>query len=504
MPPRKAAPPPPSGGWTGTGVVMVIFLGMVLGSIVALIFHGNSPLRSGGTRLSTQQQQQSQSTTLRGMEGGGVNLATTVASSIRHPGLLAERYTGGPAPPTCGCDCEGCTALLISLAVTAPSHWQSECECGTCTALVRLNLQAQGITGLEVNTALLAAAFGDVRELSGKMQALTGGGSSSSASSAATAAAAVSAPALALAPCPPPLDCPPQEACPPPLDTPSVQQCKCPTFDNPPTSSTSTITTTGTGTGTPQWGAHSNGVNALGTPPVWTAAKAIRGVPAPPCSVAASYHVAPQACQTSPISVPTRCVVGRHEDHWNFFTNMVTTTQAPMALMRFVDGERMILQGTPVGTGTQAFGEDKWSWEGGDSRLAKDMGAALTGHYGEPVFYAFASPRDDEHGLRYYLERTEATCGQITYANLWINSLSTHAHTHTLGGWGGRGRRRPSLPFFCCFGSGVFSPPILFTPPYAPLPYTLLPPLFHPPPLPGTMPAQRPCCSPPWRRSTRA
>ena len=51
------------------------------------------------------------------------------------------------------------------------------------------------------------------------------------------------------------------------------------------------------------------------------------------------------------------------------------------------------------------------------------MAAGLLGHYGEPVFYAFASPQDDEHGLRWYLERTEATCGQVTYANLWINSF---------------------------------------------------------------------------------
>lgn len=82
----------------------------------------------------------------------------------------------------------------------------------------------------------------------------------------------------------------------------------------------------------------------------------------------------------------------------------------------------MILQGTPVGQSTQAFSEDKWSYEGGASRLQLDMSAALTGHYGEPVFYAFATPQDDEHGLRWYLERTEATCGQITLANLWINS----------------------------------------------------------------------------------
>jgi hypothetical protein len=51
------------------------------------------------------------------------------------------------------------------------------------------------------------------------------------------------------------------------------------------------------------------------------------------------------------------------------------------------------------------------------------MFEGLRGHYGQPVFYAFASPQDDEVGLRWYMERTEAACGQITYANLWVNKF---------------------------------------------------------------------------------
>ena len=116
--------------------------------------------------------------------------------------------------------------------------------------------------------------------------------------------------------------------------------------------------------------------------------------------------------------------------HWDFFTTSITHTREPFALMRYVDGERMILQGAAVSTSTQAFSEDKWSFEGGASALQADMLASLSGHYGEPVFYAFASPQDDENGLRWYLERTEATCGQITLANLWINSY--YARTKAL------------------------------------------------------------------------
>jgi hypothetical protein len=148
---------------------------------------------------------------------------------------------------------------------------------------------------------------------------------------------------------------------------------------------------------------------------------AVRGLAAPPCAVAADAG----ACLRGPPRLPTRCIVGRHEDHWNFFTTLMLRSREPFALLRFVDGERMILQGATVSTSTQAFSEDKWSWEGGASRLADEMAAALRGHHDEPVFYAFASPADDEAGLRYYLDKTEATCAQVTYANLWVNGFYT-------------------------------------------------------------------------------
>jgi hypothetical protein len=68
-------------------------------------------------------------------------------------------------------------------------------------------------------------------------------------------------------------------------------------------------------------------LSAAGTPPAWPAALALRGVPAPPCAIAPSLHVAPAACAAGALAIPTRCVIGRHEDHWNFFVHLVTATR---------------------------------------------------------------------------------------------------------------------------------------------------------------------------------
>lgn len=156
---------------------------------------------------------------------------------------------------------------------------------------------------------------------------------------------------------------------------------------------------------------------------MWTAAMAVRGLFPPACSVAAAFGATAAQCTSGAPTLSTRCIVGTHRSHYTFFQSLVKGSVEPFALLRYVDGERMILQGTQVTSSSQAGSEDKWWFEGGESQLGKDMAAGLKGHYGEPYFFAFASPADDEAGLRWYMDRTEATCGQITYANLWINNF---------------------------------------------------------------------------------
>jgi hypothetical protein len=323
------------------------------------------------------------------------------------------------------------TALLDAAGVAAPAHWGNAltgaCECGTCSALLRLNLQAQGLAGLEVQVSVLAGAFGDVQSLHERFAALAVAGAcghSGCAAGPGSSSAAAAAPAAAVAEAA--LSCPPCEPSSEAAEQQQQQQqeeeeegvCECEACPACPSaaaaSSDSSASSSSSSSGC--------GRSGTGAAPVWLASLDMRAVPPPPCSILHAFQGVPQeACQHRQVSIPTRCVVGRHEDHWQFFVKLVSETAEPFALMRYVDGERMILQGTPVGTSTQAFSEDKWSWSGGESRLATDMAAGLRGHYGEPVFYAFATPQDDEHGLRWYTERTEAACGQITLANLWIN-----------------------------------------------------------------------------------
>jgi hypothetical protein len=436
--PRSSAPLVPRYQSMGMSSIIIVFFGVTIGSLIALFFRGGLQAsgRRGGSMSSlffspdASYQRSQAAHFLRSMDdSSSATLSGGMVGGDAVPGgagggAAGVASSGAPAAPQC--DCEACTALLDALGVAVPAHWGDfavgECECGTCTALMRLSLQAQGIAGLEVNGGFLAGAFGDVRALLGKLQALKHSSSSDSKSSGTAGSCAC--PQCPAAPAAQggggALECPPCAAAPPEAPRPCPQPPPCPA-----TPACSAEQGSGSSPGGPAQPPTTlslhNQLSDAGAPPVWSAALAVRGVPPPPCHVASAFGATPATCANSPIAVPTRCVVGRHEDHWNFFVNMVTGTRAPMALMRYVDGERMIMQGTEVGTATQAWGEDKWQWEGGDSKMARDMKAGLKGHYGEPVFYAFASPRDDEHGLRYYLDNTEATCGQITYANLWIN-----------------------------------------------------------------------------------
>jgi hypothetical protein len=305
------------------------------------------------------------------------------------------------APPSL-CDCMACTALLTALGAAVPPSWsrgEGACDCHICAALQRVTLRHLGVA-LPVDAAALGSLLdgGDAggapnhARLDAAVAALQVRAAPAPASVPVVAAAAPCAPCPAAAAAAPPQAAAPCSPAPAPAPAASAP---C-------------------------------GRSLLGDAPRWSAALAVRGAPAPPCSVAAALRLSgePAAqCETRALTAPFRCVIGPHRKHWEFFTALVEKTREPFALLRYVDGERMILQGTPVGSGTQAGSEDKWWYDGGETALARDMGAGLKGFYGEPVFYAVATPNDDEVGLRWYLQRMEAGCGQLTYANLWINEF---------------------------------------------------------------------------------
>ncbi len=149
---------------------------------------------------------------------------------------------------------------------------------------------------------------------------------------------------------------------------------------------------------------------------------------APPAPAARPTPCAKEAGAALPLALPTRCVVGTHAEHWAFFASLINSTAPPyrpFALIRYGDGERTLLQGGPVSADTQAGEVDKWTWGGGDSLLARDMDAGLRsgGAGGSPLFVGFASPRDDEPGLRFFMSRAKPRCERVTFANLWANAL---------------------------------------------------------------------------------
>ena len=376
-----------------------------------------------------------------------------VSSALRMPptpvtNALAAVSTGtaivtDATSSSSSCDCVACNNLLVTAKVPFPLSWTTSrngCECNSCTALIRISLRVLGgVRDLPIVTAPLETDFGDLHTIVDSLSALIScdtqatslstlcndimnnnnekRGGVSGVGDVPVAIIDTITPSL---PSLPSSQTAPTVSCPQPVSCSSCTQ-RIVTLPPPPPPSSSLSSLQG------------EEVVAVGhISPSWSAARDVRGNPAPPCSIATAFGVddASQCDPTKTISVPTRCVVGRHEDHWDFFSTLVRDTREPFALLRFVDGERMILQGVAVGTSTQAFAEDKWSFDGGSSRLQTDMLDALRHHYGEPVFYAFATPQDDEHGLRWYLERTEATCGQITLANLWINSY--YARTKAL------------------------------------------------------------------------
>jgi hypothetical protein len=88
-----------------------------------------------------------------------------------------------------------------------------------------------------------------------------------------------------------------------------------------------------------------------------------------------------------------------------------------LAFVRYADGELGVAQGREIGN-------EEWRFApgGAATTMQQDLLASLRGHYGQRYWYAFASPLDDTEGLRWYLERTEQTCGYISYANMWVNA----------------------------------------------------------------------------------
>jgi hypothetical protein len=111
------------------------------------------------------------------------------------------------------------------------------------------------------------------------------------------------------------------------------------------------------------------------------------------------------------------CVVGPYDGDFDTVTALLKAADGPgFAFVRYADGELGVAQGRDIGN-------EEWHFSPGQaSRMQADLLESLKGHFGQRYWYAFASPLDDTDGLQWYLQRTEQSCGYVSYANMWVNS----------------------------------------------------------------------------------
>lgn len=100
------------------------------------------------------------------------------------------------------------------------------------------------------------------------------------------------------------------------------------------------------------------------------------------------------------------------------YTNRIFRDKIPTAWARYADGERMILENSPVGYGTQAFNIDKWSYNNYQI-FRTDLEETLH-NMDDNYFYATSCKCCDYPGFCYYNSKVENE--NKSYANLWINA----------------------------------------------------------------------------------
>ena len=117
-----------------------------------------------------------------------------------------------------------------------------------------------------------------------------------------------------------------------------------------------------------------------------------------------------------------QCWVGPYDADWDRVAAMLMDKLGPgLAFARYADGELGVAQQRDIGNAEWHF-KARSDGDGSSPQITTDLIASLKGHLGQNYFYAFASPLDGAAGLRWLLERTEVTCGFVTYANIWVNS----------------------------------------------------------------------------------
>lgn len=100
--------------------------------------------------------------------------------------------------------------------------------------------------------------------------------------------------------------------------------------------------------------------------------------------------------------------------------------QVPFGFMRFGDGEQLLMGGYSLGSDTQAYRRDKWTWKGGKGRLSKDLEVALgaTGNF----FYGLPCPNGFIEALRISIEKTSPLYDSryFSYSTMFLGTNLYH------------------------------------------------------------------------------
>lgn len=141
----------------------------------------------------------------------------------------------------------------------------------------------------------------------------------------------------------------------------------------------------------------------------------------------ARVHMLHGDCVTPAVNLSRPCIVGSYSDEWQRFASIISAQPSsndwkPFALVRYGDGEFMLIRGDPIGQDTQAFQMDKFWHKGGHTQLGGDLLDSLQGHFGQAFYYGFGSPRFGSSYLPDLLVMAHANCWQITFSNIWVNA----------------------------------------------------------------------------------
>lgn len=101
---------------------------------------------------------------------------------------------------------------------------------------------------------------------------------------------------------------------------------------------------------------------------------------------------------------------------WSMIENNINFT-----FTRYADGEVMLMNGSPVSEGTQAFNVDKWSAPVGLTKVGKELFDSLK-HTEENYYYAISSKTDNMGDYSFLRNNIPQKEEKISFVNLWINA----------------------------------------------------------------------------------